>query len=123
MSAVAFLLDENIPTAVVEAVRAAEPALTLLHVGHDVGTPPKGTRDPDVLSYAEANELALVTFDKRSMTTHVADHLTGGHHTWGVFIFPTGNNLGPGRIAEELVLVWATSQKDEWVDPIEFLPY
>ena len=37
-------------------------------------------------------------------------------------LFPKGNYLSAGRIAEELVLVWATSEQDEWVDRIQNLP-
>ena len=58
------------------------------------------------------------------MPDHVANHLAAGRHTWGVFLFPKGNYLSAGRIAEELVLVWAASQReDEWVDRIQPLPY
>ncbi len=30
------------------------------------------------------------------MTGHVTDHLSAGRHTWGVFIFPNGNELSAG---------------------------
>jgi hypothetical protein len=108
---------------VTSAVQTADPAVGVLHVGIDAAAPPKGTRDPELLKFAEDNGLALVTFDKDTMPTHVADHLAAGRRTRGVFIFPNGNNLSPGRIAEELILVWATSEAEEWIDRIEFLPY
>lgn len=123
MTPVAFLLDENIPEPVADALRAAEPSIGFLHAGHDSGTPPKGTLDLQVLVFAEERELALVTFDKRSMPGHVADHLAAGRHTWGVFLFPNGNYLSAGIVAESLVMVWAASKKVEWIDRFEFLPY
>jgi len=120
---VTFLLDENLPEAAARALRTAEPSITYLHAGSDTSAPPKGTLDPQVLEFAEDQGFALVTFDKRTMPGHAADHLAKGRHTWGVFIFPEGNAMSAGRIAEELVLVWATSQRDEWIDRIEYLPY
>jgi hypothetical protein len=95
----------------------------MIHVGIDPAAPPKGTPDSELLKFAEDNGLALVTFDKETMPLHVADHIATGRHTRGVFIFPNGNALSAGRIAEELILVWATSESEEWTDRIEFLPY
>ena len=123
MSQVRYLLDEQIPAPVREALTAAEPAIDFRQVGVSPDAPPKGTLDPDALLFAEQEGFALVTFDKRTMPGHAADHLAAGHHTCGVFLFPNGNYLSAGRVAEELVLVWATSQQDEWVDRIEKLPY
>jgi hypothetical protein len=123
MNQVAFLLDENIPPAVAEAIRIADPAITLLQVGHEPDAPVKGTLDPELLVFAENHGLTLVTFDKRSMTGHVVNHLVVDRHTWGVLIFPKGNQLSAGKVAEELLIIWACSQKEEWIDQIVFLPY
>jgi len=123
MTSVAFLLDENIPSSVLDAVRRSEPLLTVLHSGHEPGTPESGTLDPDILTFAEEHHLAVVTFDKRTMSIHEAAHRAAGHHTWGVFIFPNGNSLSPGRIAFELRMVWGASDAEEWIDRIENLPY
>jgi hypothetical protein len=120
---VEFLLDEDVPENVLGALNGAEPSIAVRKIGVHPHAPPKGTLDPAVLASAEAEGLALVTFDKTTMPDHVADHLAAGKHTWGVFIFPNGNQLSAGRIAEELVLVWTASQRDEWVDRIEYLPY
>jgi hypothetical protein len=123
MSQVQFLLDEHIPDAVLDALTAAEPSIAVRKIGVHTNAPPKGTLDPDVLAFAEAEELAIVTFDKNTMPAHTTAHLAAGRHTWGIFLFANGNAMSAGRIAEELVLVWATSQRDEWVDQIEYLPY
>lgn len=123
MMDVAFLLDENIPVSVVEAIRQWEPLIVMLHAGHDAESPRSGTLDPEVLSFAEEHRLALVTFDKTTMPGHAADHFASGRRTWGVFIFPNGNSLSPGRIAWELRLVWGASSADEWIDLIRYLPF
>lgn len=123
MRPVALLLDESIPGPVVRAIRQAEPAMTARFSGHEPGLPPKGTLDPELLVFAQENGYAFVTFDTRSMPDHVGDHLAAGRHTWGVFIFPTGNALSAGTVARELAMVCGASDADEWIDRMEFLPY
>lgn len=123
MSQVAFLLDENIPGPVIQAVRQVEPLMTARFSGHESGLPPKGTLDPALLIFAEENGYALVTFDINTMPRHVEDHLAAGRHTWGVFVFPNGHHLSAGVIARELQTVWGASVADEWIDRLEFLPY
>lgn len=123
MTQVAHLLDEHIDPAVLGAVHGIEPAIRVVLVGWDADAPPKQTPDSELLVFAEREQMAVVTFDKTTMPGHVADHLAAGRHTRGVFIFPKGNDLSPGRVAEELVLIWATSERDEWTDRIEYLPY
>ena len=118
----AFLLDENIPPSVAEAIRHGEPLISILHSGHDADAPHGGTLDPDILVFAEENRLALVTFDKRTMPVHEAAHLDAGWQTWGVFLFPNGNLLSPGRIAFELRMIWGASDADEWIDRLVYLP-
>lgn len=123
MTQVAFLLDEHIDPDVIDAVRRVEPSIQVRLVGWDDDVPQKQTPDPDLLVFAEREQAALVTFDKTTMPGHVTDHLAAGRHTWGVFIFPNGKDLSPGRIAAESVLVWSASERDEWVDRTEYLPF
>jgi hypothetical protein len=122
VSAVAFLLDENIPAPVRNALLALAPTARVRTVGVDPDVPPKRTPDPDLLIFAEAEGFALVTFDKDTMPDHASNHLAAGRHTWGVFIFPNGNKLSAGRVASELVMIWGASQPTEWTDLIVFLP-
>ncbi len=123
MTAVAYLLDEDVPAAVGQALAGIEPALRFWQVGVGAAAPPKQTPDPEVLVFAEGNGLAVVTFDKRTMPGHAAAHTAAGSRTRGVFVFPDGHALSAGRIAEELVLIWATSAAEEWADLVTFLPF
>lgn len=120
---VAFLLDEHVPLAVRNAVRAIQPPIRVRLIGVDADVPAKRAPDPAVLEFAEDNGYAVVTFDKETMPVHEQAHLAAGRHTWGVFLFPNGRRLSAGRIADELVLIWGTSHRDEWVDRFEFLPF
>ena len=123
MSQVRFLLDEQIPVYLADAIRSREPAALVYQIGVDVGMPPKGTLDPGVLIFAEQNSLAIISFDKRTMRDHADDHLACGRHTWGLFLFPNGRKLSAGDAAEELVMIWSTSEAEEWIDRVEFLPF
>jgi hypothetical protein len=123
MSRVSFLLDEQMPVFIVDALLLLEPTIEVVQVGVEPGTPPKGTSDPDVLKFAEVNSYALVTFDKTTMRDEAYRHVAKGQHTWGVFLFPDGHQLTAGKIANELLLVWVASEAEEWIDTVEFLPY
>lgn len=117
-----YLLDEQIPTYVGDAIIAIEIAIVVMQVGVDPGAPPKGTSDPDVLIFAERNDLAIVSFDTQTFKKFAEDHLEFGHHTWGVFLFPNGNQLTASKIAKELHFIWDCSEAEEWIDELRFLP-
>ncbi len=119
---VRFLLDEHIPTYVADAIASRNPEIFVLQVGQDADAPEKRTLDSDVIRFAGSNEYALVSFDKRTLKKDADDFVDFGNRTWGVFILPDGNRLSAGRIADELNLIWVSSEAEEWIDRVEFLP-
>ena len=123
MTRVSFLLDEDMPAVVGDTVLAREPSIVVHHVGESPDFPPEGTLDPQILIFAEVTWMAVVTFDKRTMRDHAIAHIESGRHTWGVFVFPKGHDLSPGRIAEELEAVWGASEAEEWMDQVVYLPF
>ncbi len=122
MSRIRFMLDQHIPLAVTQAVLKVEPAANLGTIGVDSWVPSAGTPDPELLLFAEREQLLVVTYDRNTMPGHVADHLRSGNHTWGVIVFPDGNNLSPGAIAHELLIVLLASEAEEWIDQLDYLP-
>lgn len=120
MNGIAFLLDENLPIDLADALPRVEPAIEFYAVG-DALAPPKGTPDPQLLLFAEEHRLILVTLDKISMPVHVQDHWAAEHHTSGVIILKP--KVSTGQIADVLLMVWAASTPDEWRDRIEWLPW
>ncbi len=123
MSVVSFLLDEHVSPAVANAIRSVEPTIQVLSVGIDADAPLKQCSDQSLLEFAEAGRWSLVTFDKTTMPLHATEHCAKGLRTWGVFVFPNGNRMSAGRIAEELVMIWATSEAEEWIDRVDYLPF
>ena len=122
MTRVAFLLDEHMPTFIKDAVLARESSVDIVQIGVDPGMPPKGTLDPEVLLFAESNAFAVVTFDKQTMPDFAHQHVAIGRHTWGVFVFPNGNDLSARTIADELMTIWGASEAHEWIDQVKYLP-
>lgn len=122
MKRIAYLFDEHVPASAANAVLGLESSIKLRIVGIDPDVPPKRTPDPDLLAFAETEAFALVTFDKETMPGYADDHIASGRHTYGVFVFPNGNYLNAGLIADELRMIWKASDADEWIDRIVFLP-
>ena len=120
MSTVRFLCDEAVAVFLAGAVHQQEPAVEISCVGQD-GMPRKGTLDPELLIFAEAMRWCLLTVDRQTMASHVADHQAAGNHTWGVFSLRDGFPVI--RHVDNLILIWSASQAEEWIDHMDWLPW
>lgn len=58
---------------------------------------------------------------RKSMPGHLEDHWANGGHIRGLFwIRP----LTPiGQLAQELILVWETTEAEEWIDILDWIPF
>jgi hypothetical protein len=119
MSRPCFLCDENIPWALVYALRQHDPALDVLRV-LDPGAPTAGTPDPDLLCAAQALGRVLITFDRRTMVGHLANHFAAGQHTAGVILLRNGFTLA--EYVQWIAQQWTTTEKDDWVDRTMYGP-
>lgn len=119
-----FLLDENQRGLLWRALRrhnrSGVHALDVARVG-DPPDLPLGSGDPEILRWAEREGRILVSFDKTTMATHLADHLQAGRHSPGVFMLRRGSRLS--LVVAHLALVAYASEPWEWRDRIEFIPY
>jgi hypothetical protein len=117
--AAGLLFDENVPAALPAQLLRHKPDIRVRKIG-DLGVPEKGTTDQDILRWCEEHDYVLVTFNRKSMPTHLADHLFGwtacagcsppaGHHDNGT---TAGRVVGPGSQIESIDLR----------DSIRFLP-
>jgi hypothetical protein len=88
-----------------------------------VGDPPdlpRGSKDPDILLWAEREGRILVSADRRTMPGHLANHLARGQHSPGVLLLRP--NWTPPSIINQLVLVAYAGDPTTLVDAIEFIP-
>lgn len=120
MSQIVYLLDACTPHSLADALRGMEPSIEIHLIGV-AGLPPRSTKDPDILAFAETRGMLLVTFDKRTMPRHIADHLASGRHTAGVLMI-TSRDLPQQKVAEDLLLVWTCDTAEDWIDKSDYLP-
>ena len=80
----------------------------------------QGVPDPEVLALATQQNRILVTSDLRTMPGHFGDFLEAQGHCAGVFLVKQRARLAD--VIEELVLVWAASEAEEWKNRILEIP-
>jgi len=98
---VRFLADENIHADIIEGLRSREPAIDI----PDVKTAAlRATKDPMLLEIAAEQDRILITYDRKTMTRHIAERRAVGKPIPGVFILPDRVSA-IGEIIEWLILV------------------
>jgi hypothetical protein len=117
MSTPRFLADEDLRRAIVTATRRLEPTLEFA-IAQDVGL--QGVPDPEVLEFANANGLLVVSHDVNTMKAAAEARIADGRGVSGLFLAPQRHPVR--AVAESLVLIWAASQAEEWGDRIQYLP-
>lgn len=115
-----FLLDEHMPRAVIAAARRLDPAIDFVAVGSE-SAPPLGALDPDILLWCEREQRLLITNNRKSMPSHIADHFAAGHHHWGIFTV-RDDEPAIGPLASSIHLIWGASDAEEHIDILDWLP-
>ncbi|NER52094.1 MAG: hypothetical protein F6J92_36725 [Symploca sp. SIO1A3] len=114
-----YLLDEHIASLYRTQLMRQAPYLVVRMIG-DPDAPPKGTLDPEILIWCETHDFILVTNNRKSMPTHLTDHLAEGHHIPGIFVIDLSSNIG--ETLAELIIIAGASFPQEYQDRIEYLP-
>jgi Domain of unknown function (DUF5615) len=78
-----------------------------------------GLPDPDVLRKAADLGLILISHDRKTMPAHFARFLDS-QSSPGLII--VAQDLDIGLAIEDLLLVWAASDAEEWRDKVGFIP-
>ena len=78
-----------------------------------------GLNDRDVLALAARSGRLLATHDRRTMPKHFAEFIAT-ETSAGVLIIP--QKLLVTQVIEELILIWAASEAEEWRNRIYMLP-
>ena len=115
-----FLLDENLSPRVKIAVLRLNPDLDILRIG-DPSTPTLGTLDPDVLQYLGLSQRLLVTDNRTSMPKHLEEYWQNNQQMWGLFWVRPQTTIG--KLAEELIMIWETSEAEEWINVVDWIPF
>ncbi len=78
-----------------------------------------GLKDPDVLAVAARENRVLVTHDHTTMPRHFAEFVST---TPSPGLIVVSQNLSVREVADDLVLIWAATRPDEWMNRITYLP-
>jgi hypothetical protein len=118
-----YVLDEQLRRALWRATQQYNAAgvapIDVVRVGGPAD-PPLGTVDPDLLLWAESQNRILVSFDKKTMPQHLADHLQSGRHSPGVFIIRPGSTIP--QVVSFLVIAAYACDPDHFRDRVEYIP-
>jgi hypothetical protein len=79
----------------------------------------EGLKDPEVLALSAQQRRVLVSHDRRTMPLEFAQFITNNQSS-GVII--VSRKLSIEVVIEELLLIWAVSGAEEWIDRIAKLP-
>ena len=111
-----FQADADLNQIIVLATLRREPAIDFQTA---VAAELAGFADPQVLQKAAQVGRVLVTHDQRTMPRHFADFITT-RTSPGLLIIP--QHLPVAAAADDLLLIWALTEPDEWTNRICFLP-
>ena len=111
-----FLTDADFNQKIVLGLRRREPAVDFedARAGGVIGVP-----DPDVLHKAADLRRILISHDRKTMPAHFARFLDG-RQSPGLIIVP--QDLDIGLAIEDLLIIWAASEAEEWCGKVGFLP-
>jgi predicted nuclease of predicted toxin-antitoxin system len=111
-----FLADADFNHKIVAGLRRREQGLDCLgaHEAAVIGLP-----DPEVLAIAANTNRVLLSHDRKTMIGHFRNRVeaTGSP---GLIIVPQSMDIG--RAIQEILLIWGTTEADEWRDRVGYLP-
>ena len=111
-----FQADADLNQIIVRAVCRREPSIDF-QTAQVAGL--SGIADPEVLARAAEEGRVLVTHDFQTMPEHFAEFIMTQQST-GVLLIP--QHLPIASAVEDLLLIWATMEANEWINLIWYLP-
>ena len=117
MSRPLFLADHDVDARILSGLQLKEPLIDLIRA-RDVGL--AAAPDVDVLDYAAAAGRIVISHDENTMIGTAIARLRATQLMPGLLIAPQGKPIG--RVIDDLLVIWAASEADEWNDKIQFIP-
>jgi Domain of unknown function (DUF5615) len=111
-----FQADADFNHKIVLGLRRQEPSVDFMGA-YDGGV--VGMADPDVLRIAAESGRILVSHDRKTMPAYFARFLKKGSSP-GVIIVPQEFDIGAA--IEDLLLIWAATDANEWIGHLGFVP-
>jgi Domain of unknown function (DUF5615) len=112
-----FLADHDLNEHIVTGVLRQEPAIDFARVRElGMSMPP----DDEILAHAASGGLLVVSHDVNTMPAAAFARLSAGESFAGLLMVPELSPIAP--IIDNLVMIWAASELEEWKDKVVFLP-
>lgn len=111
-----FQADADLHEDIVWGVRRVEPLIDF-QTANEANL--QGLEDNFVLELAANEERILISHDRRTMPYHFAEFIQT-QTSPGVFILTKKFNFK--QVIDDIVLIWATSEPEEWINNISDLP-
>jgi hypothetical protein len=112
-----ILADENFNQDIVSGILLRDPGADIVNV-HVVGL--VATDDREILEWAANHGRALLTHDVNTVTRYAYERIRAGRPLAGVFAVPLDAPVK--RVIDDLILMLACSETDEWQDRVTYLP-
>ncbi len=113
---VRFQADVNLNQIILLAAKRREPSLDFQTA---VAASLAGLSDREVLAVSALEGRVLVTHDRKTMPKHFFDFLAS-ETSARLLIIPQSLPVAPA--AEDLLLIWHTTEAEEWINQLRFLP-
>ena len=117
MSRPRFLADNDLNDTIVLGVLRREPGTEFKRL-RDLGL--AALPDDAVIEYAARENWIVVSHDVNTMADAAFARLSSQQTMNGLFLVHQRNPPGPA--IEDLVLIWADSEAEEWAQQVRFLP-
>jgi uncharacterized protein DUF5615 len=111
-----FQADADFNQTIIYALQRREPAIEFQTADE---AQIRGLPDPEVLAIAAREGRIPVSHDHHTMPLHFANFIAS-QQSPGVFLF--SQNLPIGIAVEELSMIWAVSEAEEWLNTLQYLP-
>lgn len=113
---VRFQADADLKQAIVVATKRREPAIDF-QTAHRANL--QAVEDPDVLMIAAQEGRILVSHDRRTMPYHFAQFISTNTSPGLIIV---SQHIPVATAVEQLVMIWATTEAEEWINKVWSIP-
>jgi predicted nuclease of predicted toxin-antitoxin system len=117
MSRPRFLADNDLKEQIIDGLLRREPAISLMRC-RELGL--RNKPDAEVLTYAHEQGLIVISHDVNTMPAAAYARIGMGQHIAGLLMVRQASSVVP--IIDNLMLIWSSSDAEEWRDVVAFLP-
>jgi Domain of unknown function (DUF5615) len=117
MSRPRFLADHDFNERIVTGLLRREPVAQISHV-RDFGL---GSRsDTEILQFAWDQRFLVISHDVNTMSAAAYDRMDAKQSIFGLLL--SRQSLPIATVIDNLVMIWAATEAEEWLNQVRYLP-